>query len=209
MELLAFMFFPELKTNTLRSCSENGELNIQLSLTSLWIVQSAPFPKHFAESVLSARVLYTTTTSRLESLAEWHSTEKQATRWEVCHQKGGFGARHFPGTKPREEVGAGERWPALGLSSPVWVSLKEIFHDWQRDLSSSWVLHVTAAMCQDGVPLCHRCSDTVRSMTFNVRLIWVPCSLRFGFYPCKMGIKTLHLPHGLRWRMLLWEMPRA
>lgn len=114
---------PELRKNTPRSCSEHGELNIQLSLTSLWIVQSALFPKHFAESVLFASVLYTTAASRLESLVEWQSTEKWATIWEVCHPKGGFGARHFLVTRPKEEVQTSERWPSAVIKLSIFSFL--------------------------------------------------------------------------------------
>lgn len=48
--IICICVFPELKKNTPGSCSEHGELNTQLSLTTLHIVQSAEFPKHFAES---------------------------------------------------------------------------------------------------------------------------------------------------------------
>ena len=76
--IICIYVFPELKKNTPGSCSEHGELNIELSLTSLWIVQSASFPKHFAESALSASVLDTAAVPRLEGWAEWQSSEKQA-----------------------------------------------------------------------------------------------------------------------------------
>lgn len=48
--IICICVFPELKKNTPGSCSEHGELNTQLSLTTLRIVQSAEFPKHFTES---------------------------------------------------------------------------------------------------------------------------------------------------------------
>ena len=140
--IICVSVFPDLKKNTPGSCSERGELNIQLSLTGLWVEESATIPTRSAESVPSAA-------HGSSSQGDIAPRDKPPYVTEVCHPKGDIEARCFLGRKPNEEVRAGERW----LVPAFWVFLKGICQYWPR--ASELLGSLSAKMCLERRPLCH------------------------------------------------------